>query len=72
VAKTAAGTYDVREFLDKKEAGAIVGLNPKTIERAILRGELRAYKPAGKVRIHRADLDAWVESSAIRPSVHDI
>jgi excisionase family DNA binding protein len=62
----------VREFLDKQEAGAIVGLNPKTIERAILRGDLRAYKPAGKVRIRRSDLDAWIDAAAVRPSVHDI
>lgn len=49
-----------------------MGLNPKTIERAILRGELRAYKPAGKVRIRRTDLDAWIEASIIEPSIHDI
>lgn len=65
-------TYDTAEFLDKKEAGAIVGLNPKTIERAILRGELKAYKPAGQVRIRRIDLDSWIESTVVEPSIHDI
>lgn len=69
--RTAERTYS-SEYLDKKEAAAIVGLNPKTIERFILRGELRAYKPAGKVRIKRSDLDAWVAASVIAPSIHDI
>ena len=67
-----ARSYDDPAYLDKKEAAAILGLNPKTIERAILRGELRAYKPAGKVRIRRADLDAWVEANVVNPSIHDI
>jgi excisionase family DNA binding protein len=65
-------TYDVREYLDKREAAAIVGLNPKTIERSILRGELKAYKPAGKIRIRRDDLDAWIAASAVTTSIHEI
>jgi excisionase family DNA binding protein len=65
-------TYDVREYLDKREAAKVVGLAEKTIERAILRGELRAFKPAGRVRIRRADLNQWIESSVVAPTVHDI
>jgi excisionase family DNA binding protein len=65
-------TYDVREYLDKKEAATVIGLHPKTIERAILRGELRAIKPAGKVRIHRNDLRAWFDSTVMAPTIHDI
>jgi excisionase family DNA binding protein len=49
-----------------------VGLHPKTIEREIQRGRLRAFKPAGKIRIRRPDLDAWIESAAIEPSIHSI
>ena len=63
-------TYD-SEYLTKEEAGAIVGLHPKTIERVIRRGELRSFKPAGRVRIRRSDLDAWVEST-MSTSIHDI
>ena len=66
------GTYDVREYLDKREAAEVVGLAEKTIERAILRGELRAFKPAGRVRIRRADLNQWVDSSLVVPTIHDI
>jgi excisionase family DNA binding protein len=62
----------VREYLDKREAAKVVGLAEKTIERAILRGELRAFKPAGRVRIRRADLNQWIESSVVAPTVHDI
>lgn len=65
-------TYDVCEYLTKDQAGALVGLAPKTIERAILRGELPAFKPAGRVRIRRNDLRAWVESTAVEPTIHDI
>ena len=65
-------TYDAREYLDKREAGAIVGLNKKTIERVIQRGELRAFKLAGRVRIRREDLNQWIDSSALAPTIHDI
>jgi excisionase family DNA binding protein len=65
-------TYDVPEYLDKREAAKVVGLAEKTIERAILRGELRAFKPAGRVRIRRADLNQWIESIVLAPTVHDI
>jgi excisionase family DNA binding protein len=65
-------TYTAREYLDKEEAAAVVGLASKTIERAILRGELRAYKPRGRVRIHRDDLDAWIRSAVVTPTIHDI
>jgi excisionase family DNA binding protein len=49
-----------------------VGLHPKTIEREIHRGNLRAFKPAGKIRIRPDDLSAWVASSAVVTNVHSI
>jgi excisionase family DNA binding protein len=62
------------EYLTKAQAGEIVQLHPRTIERAILGGELRAYKIRGKVRISRDDLEAWVEANEIEPvsDLHDI
>jgi excisionase family DNA binding protein len=60
------------EFLTKVEAGEIVGLSPKTIEREIQRRNLRAYKLASKVRIRRDDLDEWIETNRLDPSVHNI
>jgi excisionase family DNA binding protein len=55
-----------------RRAAEIVSLSPKTIERLIQRGELRASKLAGKVRIRCEDLDAWIEANTIEPSVHEI
>ena len=59
-------------FIDKKRAAEIVSLNPKTIERLIHRGELRASKLAGQIRIRCEDLFAWVEANSVEPSVHDV
>lgn len=66
-------SYDSLRYLTKQEAAEVVGLHPKTIEREISRGRLRAFKPAGKIRIRPADLDAWIESTAVEyVSVHAI
>jgi excisionase family DNA binding protein len=64
-------TYD-STYLTKTEAAEIVGLHPKTIEREIQRGKLRAFKPAGQIRIRPSDLDAWVESTALDATLHGI
>ena len=64
-------TYD-STYLTKEEAGRIVGLHPKTIEREIKRGHLRAFKPAGKIRIRPSDLDRWIESTALSTSLHAV
>jgi excisionase family DNA binding protein len=63
---------EVALFIDKKRAAEIVSLSPKTIERLIHRGELRASRLAGKIRIRCEDLYTWVEANAIEPSPHDI
>jgi excisionase family DNA binding protein len=62
------------EYLTKAQAGEIVQLHPKTIERAIQAGELRAFKLRGKVRISRDDLTVWVAENEIEPGpgIHDI
>jgi excisionase family DNA binding protein len=49
-----------------------VSLSEKTIERLIQRGELRASKLAGKIRIRCEDLFAWINANTIEPSVHEI
>ena len=51
--------------LTVKEAAAGVGLTQWAIYRVIQRGELTAYKPCGRLRIHEADLDAWLESTRV-------
>src|SRR3954451_13259432 len=51
--------------LTVKEAAAGVGLTQWAIYRVIQRGELTAYKPCGRLRIHEADLGAWLESTRV-------
>src|SRR4051812_37052297 len=51
--------------LTVREAAAGVGLTQWAIYRVIQRGELIAYKPCGRLRIHEADLDAWLESTRV-------
>jgi excisionase family DNA binding protein len=62
------------EYLTKSQAGEIVQLHPKTIERVIQAGELPAFKLREQVRIRRSDLEAWVEARRIEPAaeLHDI
>lgn len=60
------------EFMSKVEAGELVGLSAKTIEREISRHNLRAFKLAGRVRIRSTDLAEWIDKNRIQPSAHDI
>ena len=60
------------EFLALREAATLLGMHWKVLRRAIEDGELRAYKLRSRIRIRRADLDEWVESNRVKPSVHDI
>jgi len=50
----------------------MLGLSAKTVERLILRGELAAFKPAGRIRIRNEDLWAWLESVRVEPTIHEI
>jgi hypothetical protein len=42
-------------------------LSEKAVRSAIARGELTAYKLAGKLRVTEDDYAAWVESCRVRP-----
>lgn len=46
---------------------SMTGLSDTAVYRAIAAGELRAAKLRGRLRIRVADIDAWIESSAVRP-----
>jgi excisionase family DNA binding protein len=60
-------------YLDKKQAAQIVGLHWKTIERLITRGELQAFRLAGKIRIRPEDLHAWINTQRVGgPTIHSI
>ncbi len=54
-------------LLTLAEAAARVRLSPWALRRAIGRGELRAYKPAGKIRIPTEALADWLVRSEIAP-----
>jgi excisionase family DNA binding protein len=60
------------EYLTKVQAGEIMQLNPKTVERLVSRGELPGYKLANRLRIRRDDLDAWIAANIVQPSIHEI
>jgi excisionase family DNA binding protein len=48
-------------YLDKRQAAAYLAVSPRTIETAMSRGELPAYKPIRKALFRKEDLDAWVQ-----------
>ena len=52
-------------MLTVQEVARRVGLTPCAIYRAIQRGELVAYKPAGRLRIREADFEHWLESTRV-------
>ena len=49
------------------EVAELCGLSARSINRAILDGELRATKLRSRWRIHPDDLNRWVESSVPDP-----
>jgi Helix-turn-helix domain len=60
-----SSTVPTGPWLSKRQAAAHVGFSPRTLERAIARGELRASGGGAsrlEVRILISDLDAWVKS----------
>jgi excisionase family DNA binding protein len=61
------------QFLRPAEAAELAGLSTRAIYRAIERGELRAARLCSRLRIPRAEFDAWVERCAVSPPerVHD-
>jgi excisionase family DNA binding protein len=56
-------------LLTTAEVAERLRLHPKTVERAIRRGELRAWRPsaAGPWRIHPEWIDHWIDARATRP-----
>jgi excisionase family DNA binding protein len=54
-------------LLSTSEVADRVGLSTKAIYRAIDRGELRASKLCGRIRVDPDDLDAWIEESRVEP-----
>jgi excisionase family DNA binding protein len=49
------------------DVAAMTGLSDTAVYRAIAAGELRAAKLRGRLRIRIADVDSWIDASAVRP-----
>lgn len=55
------------ELLTVEEVARLAKLSPKTVCREIGRGNLRAYKLAGRWRIRTHDCEAWIDQGAYEP-----
>jgi len=51
-----------RVWMNTRQAAEYAGVDPATLWRARRRGDLRAGGAGSAVRIHRADLDAWLRA----------
>ena len=53
--------------LTKEEVAKILKVTPRTVHNYILRGDLKAYRLAGGLRIRPADLEAFRDSLVVQP-----
>jgi excisionase family DNA binding protein len=59
----------VRDFLTLPEVAQMVGCSRRFLEKAVTRGELRAFRPSSRiVRIRRFELEQWIEMKTSAPS----
>lgn len=65
-------TPGAASLLDVRCVATRLGLSTKAVRGLILRGELPAYKVAGRIRIDLEDLSAYLATARVQPSVHDI
>ncbi len=54
------------EYMSIRDAAKIAALSPRTVRRAISRGEVNAYKVGASLRLVPDDVHAWITS---RPMV---
>lgn len=48
-----------------QDVAGCLGLSYHAVLRAVHRGEVRAYKICGRVRLRRSDVRAWIEESRV-------
>jgi len=61
------GTDDA--LVSRREVASRIGCNPKTVQRAERRGELKAVKFNSRfVRYRRSDIEAWIANSIVMPA----
>jgi excisionase family DNA binding protein len=57
----------VTPAITPKDIAALERLSPDAIYRAIASGDLPARKVCGRLRVERADYEAWKERHRVRP-----
>jgi excisionase family DNA binding protein len=57
-----------RDWLTLRQAAAELQVSEALLRRAYYRRELTAYLVSNRIRIHRADLQAWLESQRWSPA----
>ena len=55
------GYENLSDILTVKEIAEFLKVNSITIQRAIKRGELKAFKPGKDWRVHKEDLIEWIK-----------
>ena len=58
---------DGTTWLGSREAARQLGITPRTLYRPIDTGEIPAYRVGRVIRLKQADIDAFIETSRIRP-----
>jgi len=53
----------VKEFLNKKEAGELLGRSPGAMSNLVLRRKIPFRKPAGRLVFLRSQLVAWINNA---------
>jgi excisionase family DNA binding protein len=54
-------SMDIQRYFTKAEAATYTRHAQRTIEYAVVNGELRAFKPSRKLLFLRSDLDNWIQ-----------
>ena len=65
--RAAGGEADLEGTIDLGQAAALLGVHPSTARALVARDELPAIRWKGRLRIHFADVDAYIESRRVRP-----
>ena len=54
-------------FLTYAEAQALYGVGRSKLQRLVVRGEITAYRPGKATLLDAGSVEAWVESTKIKP-----
>ena len=65
---SARSTAGERRFLTYAEAGSLYGVGRSKLQRLVVRGEITAYRPGKATLLDAGSVEAWVESTKIKPA----